>query len=100
MARVPSKRRTCDVSWCDSCRWPRRSGKGPHLRSEAVPATGPVEAVVFRALHPDGSREAWIRTYSGHCWSGRQPLPAGRPRQMYAGAVRRARQFVRSGVLA
>lgn len=99
MVRVTrSRKKNCDVDGC--CSHYGQLKRGPHLRSEGVPATGPVEVVVFRALNPDGSREAWMRTYTNACWSDRQPLPAGRPRQMYAGAVRRARQFVRSGVLA
>lgn len=97
MVRVTrSRKKNCDVVNCDSHYGLRK--RGPHLRSEAVPATGPVEVVVFRALNPDGSREAWIRTYTNACWSDRTPLPR-RPRKAFAAAVTNARQFVRSGVL-
>lgn len=94
---MPSKRRTCDVSWCDAHRWPRR--KGPHLRAEIVPAVGPIEAVVYRALNEDGTREAYMLRYDRPRWSGRLALPT-RPRAGHETAVARARSFVRSGVLA
>lgn len=98
MVRMPAfNHPTCSVPNCGAHFYPRR--KGPHLFAEVViPTPGDVQAVVYRALHDDGHREAFVLAYSAGCWSDRLPLPS-KPRKAHAAAVSRARLFVRTGAL-
>jgi len=99
MVRVTrSLRQNCDAPACGAHMGNRK--RGPHMRCELViPTPGDVQAAVYRVWDDNGTRAAYLITYDGRTWSGRQALPA-RPRRAHASAVQRAKAFVRTGVLA
>lgn len=54
---------------------------------------GATLGAVYRRLHLDGRRDAYVRVFDGTTWSERLPLPP-RPRKVWQPAVRRARAWV------
>lgn len=98
MSRVNlSRKKNCDVKFCDA-HYGRRK-RGDHIRADLIiPVPGRMEAVVFRRLGQDGSRDADMLLYAGAGTWTPAPLPR-RPRKAYADAVRRARQFLKTGAL-
>src|SRR5688500_3277434 len=92
-----SRKKNCAAPDC-TLHYGRRK-LGPHMRCELViPKPGDVQAAVYRVWDDAGVRLAYLITFDGQVWSDRQPLP-DEPGEVLAGAVSRAEEFLRAGVL-